>query len=62
MVLYLEDFQPQIVFSSFLFSIKHSNLLTAKITPEINNWGYSIQGWRYFINGWLMCSLGYRIS
>ena len=37
MFLFFEGFQPQNVLILFLFSIKHLYLLTAKITPGVNN-------------------------
>ena len=34
----------------FLFCMKHFYLLTAKITPDANNWGYFIKGYEHFID------------
>ena len=48
-VVFLEGLQPQNVLIMFLFSIKHSYLLTAKITQDVNN---SL----WFLHGMIMAS------
>ena len=35
-----------------LSRLKHSYMLAAKITSDINNLGYFIIGWGHFINRW----------
>ena len=37
MFLFFEGFQPEIVLILFVFSVKHSDLLMTKITPNVNN-------------------------
>ena len=34
--------------------MKHSYLLTAKITPDVDNWGCFIKGWGHCINRWFI--------
>ena len=48
-VVFLEGLQPQNVLIMFLFPIKHSYLLTAKITQDVNN---SL----WFLHGMIMAS------
>ena len=42
-----------------LQGVKHSYLLTSKITPNSNNWGYFIKGRGNFINGWFIGDMEY---
>ena len=44
-----EGFWPQNIPLLFLVFIKPYYLLTAKFTPEIDHWGYSMKSWGHFI-------------
>ena len=52
MSLFFEGFRPQKFLTLLLVSMKFFYLFTAKITSDINNWGFSIKGWGHFIKGW----------
>ena len=54
MFLHFDGFQPRNVLILFLFSMKQSDLLTAKITSDINNGDVSLNNGQHFITGWLI--------
>ena len=44
LLFFLEGLQPQNILNMFLFSMKHSYLLTAKTTQDVNNSFWLLHG------------------
>ena len=58
---FFQGFQPQSVLIVFLLSMKHSYLLTAKNTPDVNNSLYFYMVWKELLRV-ILCILDKNLA